>query len=38
MAKAQELDEEEEKNFMIYKPKFIIDSEFRLERETADNS
>lgn len=23
---------------MIYKPKFIIDSEYKLERETADNS
>jgi hypothetical protein len=36
MLKAQELDEEEAEAFMLYKPRFIMDTEFKLEREPAD--
>lgn len=34
---ASVLDEEEEEGFMLYKPKFIVDSEFKLERQTVDS-
>ena len=32
MMKALELDEEENQSFMLYKPKFIMDTQFKLER------
>ena len=31
--KAKNLDESEEQGFVLYKPKFVVDSEFSLERE-----
>ena len=34
---AQQLDEEEEESFMLYKPKFITDTEFKLQRRAAEN-
>jgi hypothetical protein len=38
MKMAAYLDEEEEEGFMVYKPKFIVDSEFKLEREKTENT
>jgi hypothetical protein len=32
------LDDEEEEGFMIYRPKFIVDSEFKLERERSEDT
>lgn len=34
---AEQLDEEQEESFMLYKPKFITDTEFKLERKAPEN-
>lgn len=32
------LDDEEENGFMLYKPKFIVDSQFKLQRKKTEDT
>lgn len=38
MMVASTLDEEEQEGFMLYSPKFIVDSEFKLQRTPSQNN
>lgn len=38
MMLASTLDEEEQEGFMLYSPKFIVDSEFKLQRTPSQNN